>query len=150
MVGRGTSLGKNVFVDADVLVGEDVRVQNNVSIYRGVELADGVFVGPSAVFTNDLFPRAGSRDWAPVPTKVARGASIGANATIVCGVSIGPWSLVGAGAVVTRDVKAHEIVAGNPARNVGWVCECGATRTGGDDVLLVCSECGTNESLCLE
>ncbi|MGQ0849701.1 MAG: acyltransferase, partial [Actinomycetota bacterium] len=101
------------------------KVQNNVSIYRGVTLEGGVFVGPSAVFTNDLTPRANNETWTLVPTLVKRGTTIGANATIVCGVTIGPWSMVGAGAVVVADVNAYELVAGNPARRVGWVCECG-------------------------
>lgn len=124
-VGRGCVLGKNVFVDAGAVVGDRVKIQNNVSVYHGVQLGDDVFVGPSAVFTNDLLPRAHSSDWQVVETRVAAGASIGANATIVCGVSLGEDCMVGAGSVVTRDVAAHELVFGNPARHQGWVCRCG-------------------------
>jgi UDP-2-acetamido-3-amino-2,3-dideoxy-glucuronate N-acetyltransferase len=126
-VGRNCTLGKNVFVDRDVSIGDRVKVQNNVSVYAGVTLADDVFVGPSAVFTNDRFPRAFAVDWAIVPTRVDRGASIGANATIVCGVHIGELAMVGSGAVVTRDVAAHALVTGNPAAISGWVCTCGVS-----------------------
>jgi UDP-2-acetamido-3-amino-2,3-dideoxy-glucuronate N-acetyltransferase len=125
VVGRGCTLGKNVFVDAGAVVGDRVKIQNNVSVYRGVTLGDEVFVGPSAVFTNDRYPRATSTDWEVVPTVVHRGASIGANATVVCGVSLGAWCVVAAGAVVTRSVETHQIVAGNPARHLGWACEHG-------------------------
>jgi UDP-2-acetamido-3-amino-2,3-dideoxy-glucuronate N-acetyltransferase len=125
VVGAGCTLGKNVFVDAGAVVGNRVKIQNNVSVYRGVTIADEVFVGPSAVFTNDRYPRAASTDWEVVPTAVQRGASIGANATIVCGVTLGEWCVVAAGAVVTRDVASHQVVAGNPARHLGWVCEHG-------------------------
>lgn len=123
-VGRGCTLGKNVYVDAGVHIGNRVKVQNNVSVYQGVSVGDDVFLGPSCVFTNDRYPRAVG-DWEVVPTKVARGASVGANATIVCGVELGEWCVVGAGAVVTRDVLPHQLVLGNPARPAGWVCECG-------------------------
>ena len=126
-VGRGCTLGKNVFVDRDVSIGDRVKVQNNVSVYAGVTLSDDVFVGPSAVFTNDRFPRAFAGEWTISPTLVGRGASIGANATIVCGVHIGELAMVGSGAVVTRDVAAHALVTGNPAVISGWVCTCGVT-----------------------
>lgn len=132
-VGAGCVLGKNVFVDAGVVVGDGTKIQNNVSVYAGVELGDEVFVGPSAVFTNDRVPRAQpERGWEVVPTKVRRGASIGANSTIVCGVELGAWCMVAAGAVVTRDVAAHELVAGNPARRLGWVCRCGEVVARGE------------------
>jgi UDP-2-acetamido-3-amino-2,3-dideoxy-glucuronate N-acetyltransferase len=124
-IGRSCSLGRNVYVDVDVRIGDRVKVQNNVSVYRGVELADDVFVGPVAVFTNDLRPRSHNGEWQVVPTRVARGASICAGAVIVCGVSIGAQSMVAAGAVLTRDVRPHQLVGGNPARHLGWVCECG-------------------------
>lgn len=128
-VGEGCTLGKNVFVDAGVEIGNRVKIQNNVSIYAGVTVEDDVFVGPSAVFTNDRVPRAHAGvDWEIVPTRVRSGASIGANATIVAGVEIGSHSLVGAGAVVTRPVPSHGLVFGNPARLQGWVCRCGRTR----------------------
>lgn len=124
-VGRDCVLGKNVFVDAEAVVGDGCKIQNNVSVYSGVTLGDEVFVGPSAVFTNDLRPRANSATWAVVATTVRRGASIGANATIVCGNTIGEFAMVAAGSVVTRDVAPHQLVAGNPARHLGWVCACG-------------------------
>lgn len=123
-IGAGTSLGANVFVDADVLIGERVKIQNNVSVYEGVDLEDEVFVGPSAVFTNDLNPRA-TGPWLLTRTPVRRGASVGANATIVCGNELGEHCLVAAGSVVTKPVLPHQLVLGNPARPAGWVCRCG-------------------------
>jgi dTDP-4-amino-4,6-dideoxygalactose transaminase/acetyltransferase-like isoleucine patch superfamily enzyme len=125
VIGAGCTLGKNVFVDEGVRIGDRVKIQNNVSVYRGVELGDEVFVGPSAVFTNDLRPRAAGAGWQLSPTRVRRGASIGANATIVCGTEIGEHGMVGAGAVVTAEVRPHQLVVGNPARHHGWVCPCG-------------------------
>lgn len=125
VIGGDCNLGKNVFVDEGVVIGDRVKIQNNVSVYHGVELADDVFVGPSAVFTNDLRPRAASTDWKVSTTVVHRGASIGANATIVCGNQIGSCAMVGAGSVVTRDVAPYQLVVGNPARPRGWVCACG-------------------------
>jgi dTDP-4-amino-4,6-dideoxygalactose transaminase/acetyltransferase-like isoleucine patch superfamily enzyme len=119
-IGAGCTIGRNVYVDGDVTVGDDVKIQNNVSVYKGVTIEDKVFVGPSAVFTNDLRPRA-TGDWAVTPTLVRTGASIGANATLVCGVTIGEYAMVAAGAVVTKDVAPHQLVAGNPARPLGWV-----------------------------
>jgi UDP-2-acetamido-3-amino-2,3-dideoxy-glucuronate N-acetyltransferase len=124
-IGEGASLGKNVYVDADVVLGDRVKVQNNVSIYRGVTIGDDVFLGPSCVFTNDLYPRASADDWTVVPTRVDDGASIGANATIVCGTTIGAWAMVAAGSVVTRDVAPHQLVLGNPAHHHAWVCRRG-------------------------
>ena len=118
VIGVYCTLGKNVFVDAGVRVGDHVKVQNNVSVYRGVELDDEVFVGPSAVFTNDFRPRAVTESWQPRSTRVRRGASIGANATIVCGAEIGEYGMVGAGAVVTRDIPDNAVAVGNPARVV--------------------------------
>ena len=124
-VGADCTIAKNVYIDRGVVLGDRVKIQNNVSVYVGVTIEDDAFVGPSAVFTNDLFPRAGSGRWEVVPTVVHRGASIGANATIVCGVELGAWSLVAAGSVVTRSVEDHELVGGNPAGRIGWVCRCG-------------------------
>jgi acetyltransferase-like isoleucine patch superfamily enzyme len=125
-IGPDATIGRNVYVDAGVRVGARTKIQNNVSVYRGVELADEVFVGPSAVFTNDRSPRAVSPDWVVTPTLVGRGASIGANATVVCGIELAAWSMVAAGAVVTRSTREYQLVAGNPARHHGWVCRCGA------------------------
>ncbi|MDO8364910.1 MAG: acyltransferase [Actinomycetota bacterium] len=124
-IGADSSLGKNVYVDSDVTIGSRVKIQNNVSVYHGVTVGDDVFLGPSCVFTNDRYPRAAGADWQVVPTQVAQGASVGANATVVCGVTLGEWCVVGAGAVVTRDVLSHQLVLGNPARPAGWVCRCG-------------------------
>jgi acetyltransferase-like isoleucine patch superfamily enzyme len=120
-VGSGCNLGRNVYVDPDVVIGDRCKIQNNVSVYVGVTLEDEVFVGPSAVFTNDLRPRAAKDDWEVTPTLVRRGATIGGNATIVCGTTLGEYSMVAAGSVVTRDVRPHQLVAGNPARPLGWV-----------------------------
>ena len=128
-IGEGCSLGQNVYVAPGVRIGSNVKIQNNVSIYEGVELEDDVFCGPSMVFTNVItprsaFPRNTSEHYAR--TIVRRGATIGANATIVCGNTIGECGFVGAGAVVTHDVPNHAIVVGNPARVVGYACSCGA------------------------
>lgn len=125
-IGANCVLGKNVYVDAAVRIGDRCKIQNNVSIYIGVSIADDVFVGPSATFTNDLVPRAFNAEWKVTETQVARGASVGANSTIVCGVSLGEYCMVAAGATVTRDVENHQLVAGTPARHLGWVCTCGA------------------------
>lgn len=140
-VGSGCTLGQNCFVADGVVIGDGVKIQNNVSVFEGVRLEDGVFVGPSVVFTNVATPRAHlSRRHAYEPTHVRRGATLGANSTIVCGREIGRYAFVGAGAVVTRDVAAHALVVGNPARQVGWVCSCGARLPAQGELL--CAECG--------
>lgn len=140
VIGEGCSFGQNVNVSNNVKIGSQVKVQNNVSIYEGVELEDGVFCGPSMVFTNDLTPRAkypkGSSGYKR--TLVKEGATIGANATVVCGHDIGRWALIAAGAVVTVDVPDHALMAGVPAKQTGWACECGAVL----DKDLKCPECG--------
>lgn len=128
-IGSGCVIGKDVYIDENVVIGNGVKIQNGVSVYKGVTLEDKVFVGPYAVFTNDKYPRAFSTDWVVVPTLVREGASIGANATIVCGVTIGKYAMVAAGSVVTRDVPDHGLVMGNPARLVGFVCYCGRPLT---------------------
>lgn len=143
-IGGGCNLGKNVFVDAGAVVGSGVKIQNNVSVYTGVTIGDEVFVGPSAVFTNDLFPRAASTDWTVTETHVERGASIGANATIVCGVTIGTYGTVAAGSVVTHDVEPHQLVMGVPARPAGWMCACGRVITRAASPApeaMVCEQC---------
>ena len=126
-IGENCSFGQNVNISNHVTVGNRVKIQNNVSVYEGVTLEDGVFCGPSCVFTNDLTPRArypkGSAGYKP--TLVKEGASIGANATVVCGHTIGRNALIGAGAVVTGNVPDHALMLGVPARQFGWVCECG-------------------------
>ncbi len=124
-IGARCNVGKDVYIDTDVVVGDDCKIQNFATLYHGLTVGNRVFIGPHVCFTNDLYPRAVSPDWQVVPTKIEDGASVGANATILCGVTIGRNAMVAAGAVVTKDVPAHALVAGVPARVVGWVCECG-------------------------
>lgn len=130
-VGARAVLGQNVFVGPGAVIGEGCKVQNNVSVYAGVVLEQDVFLGPSAVFTNVLNPRAFvERKDCFLETRIGRGASIGANATVVCGHSIGAYALIGAGAVVTHDVPPHALVLGVPAKHAGWVCVCGERLDG--------------------
>ena len=138
-IGENCNIGQNVTIGPDVSIGRQCKIQNNVSVYKGVTLEDGVFCGPSMVFTNIFNPRAeiGKMDQVR-PTLVRHGATIGANATIICGVTLGRYSFVGAGAVVSRSVPDHALVAGNPARRTGWACRCGERLT--DD--LDCPACG--------
>jgi UDP-2-acetamido-3-amino-2,3-dideoxy-glucuronate N-acetyltransferase len=124
-VGANCNIGGSVFVGEDVVIGNDCKLINGAFLPAGVVLEDEVFVGPNAVFTNDLWPRALSPEWELVPTTVRRGAAIGANATVICGRDIGEFATVGAGSVVTRPVAPHQLVTGNPARHAGWVCACG-------------------------
>ena len=139
-IGKNCSLGQNVNISNNVKIGNGVKIQNNVAVYEGVEIEDDVFCGPSCVFTNDLTPRAkypkGHENYKK--TVIKRGASIGANATIVCGHTIGEWALIGAGAVVSSDVPAHALMLGVPAKRKGWVCECGELLKNG----LTCPVCG--------
>ncbi len=143
-IGDETVIGRSAFIDTNVRVGARCKIQNNALIYEGAELEDGVFIGPAAVITNDLHPRAVSRsgalkgpsDWTLGKVIIEEGASIGAGAVIVTGVRIGGWSMVAAGAVVTRDVAPSVLVAGVPAYPVGFVCYCGIRRDGG------CDDCG--------
>lgn len=140
VIGENCSLGQNVNIGNNVRLGKGCKLQNNVTLYEGVELEDYVFCGPSCVFTNDLTPRAKypkSRA-GYLKTLVKEGASIGANATVVCGHTIGRWALIGAGAVVTSDVPDHALMLGVPARQRGWACACGALLKDG----LTCGTCG--------
>ena len=156
-IGRNCILAKGVYVDAGVVLGDNVKVQNYVSIYHGVTIEDGVFCGPHCVFTNDKRPRAinadgslkAADDWELTPTLVKKGASIGANAVIVCGLTVGEWAMIGSGAVVSRDVPSHGLVWGNPARLHGFVCPCGQWLQGdketggrGETIALQCPACG--------
>lgn len=145
VIGEDCSFGQNVNISNNVHIGNGVKVQNNVSLYEGVELEDHVFCGPSCVFTNDLTPRAKypKGHAAYKKTIVKEGASIGANATIVCGHTIGKWALIGSGAVVTKDVKDHALMLGVPAVQKGWVCECGQVL----DDSHICKDCGRHYML---
>ena len=144
-IGRRCNIGQNVVISPDVIIGDNVKIQNNVSVYTGVILEDDVFCGPSMVFTNVINPRSAvSRKDEYRSTRVGRGASLGANCTVVCGHDIGRFAFVGAGAVVTRDVPEYALVVGNPARISGWMCECGAKLASGPDLPAeaTCSACG--------
>jgi UDP-2-acetamido-3-amino-2,3-dideoxy-glucuronate N-acetyltransferase len=144
VVGRSCTLGQNVFIASDTVIGDNVKIQNNVSVYTGVIIEDDVFLGPSMVFTNVVNPRSHvSRRDEYRRTLVKKGATIGANATVLCGLTLGSYSFVGAGAVVTHDVPDYGLVYGNPARLEGWVCQCGQSLTfpGGAD-RAACSDCG--------
>lgn len=155
-IGAGCSLGQNVVVMPGTRIGNNVKIQNNVSIYEGVELEDDVFCGPSMVFTNVINPRSHvSRKHEYQRTLVRRGATIGANATIVCGVELGAYAFIGAGAVVSRDVPAYALMVGVPARRVGWVCQCGERLPAGAEggastaagTALTCHACGSRYRL---
>ena len=141
IIGEGCNIGQNVVVSPQVVLGNNVKVQNNVSIYTGVRWEDDVFLGPSMVFTNILNPRSAiiRRDQY-VETLVKKGASIGANATIVCGNTIGEYSLIGAGAVVTKEVPAYALVVGNPSKQIGWVSEYGHRLEFNENGIAICSE----------
>jgi UDP-3-O-[3-hydroxymyristoyl] glucosamine N-acyltransferase len=145
-IGRDCIVGKSVYIDHTVVIGDRVKIQNSVSIYHGVTIEDDVFLGPHMTFTNDLWPRAFDPEWHVVATMVRRGASVGANVTVVCGVELGEYCMVGAGAVVTRDVLPHALVLGNPARVAGFVSRMGrlVVKEGeeGGDVLARAPETG--------
>lgn len=141
IVGSGCSIGQNVVAGPNVTIGDNVKIQNNVSVYEGVTLEDDVFCGPSMVFTNVINPRSHvSRKHEFRSTLVKRGATLGANCTVVCGVTIGEYAFIGAGAVVTRSVPAHALVIGNPARVRGYVCRCGE-KLDFDEKRTRCSAC---------
>ena len=147
-MGENCNIGQNVVVSPDVVLGKNVKVQNNVSIYTGVICEDDVFLGPSMVFTNVMNPRSAvNRKNEYLKTVVKRGASIGANATIVCGHDIGEFAFIGAGAVVTKTVAPYALMVGNPARQLGWMSEFGQRLEFNNDGIAVCSESGENYKL---
>jgi UDP-2-acetamido-3-amino-2,3-dideoxy-glucuronate N-acetyltransferase len=142
-IGDGSNIGQNVVVSPDVVLGKNVKVQNNVSIYTGVVCEDDVFLGPSMVFTNVINPRSAViRKDEYLKTHVGQGASIGANATIICGNDIGEFAFIGAGAVVTKEVPPYALVVGNPARRIGWISEYGHRLNFDESGEAVCSESG--------
>ena len=144
VLGKGCNIGQNVVISPDVVLGDNVKVQNNVSVYTGVTCEDDVFLGPSCVFTNVVNPRSAvCRRGEYARTRVGKGATIGANATVVCGHDIGQWAFVGAGAVITRDVPDYALVVGNPARQAGWMSRAGYRLEFGPDGTAVCP--GTGE-----
>ena len=159
-IGAQCIIGKDAFVDEGVAIGDRVKIQNGALVYHGVSVEDGVFIGPGAILTNDRFPRAITssgelarpEDWTLSPIVLRRGCSVGAGAVVVAGIVVGSFATIGAGAVVTRDVPDHALVAGNPARRLGWVCDCGlrlsdaatgqpAGASAGQDVVLACERC---------
>ncbi len=152
-LGKNCVISKSVYIDSDVKIGDNVKIQNNVSVYHGVTIEDGVFAGPHVCFTNDLYPRAvnpdgslkNSSDWSVTKTLVKKGTAIGANSTILCGITLGEWSMVGCGSVVTHNVPAHGLVIGNPATLRGFVCKCGLklTKTSEDasHAIMSCTKC---------
>jgi len=149
-IGKNCNIGKSVYIDTDAEIGSNVKIQNFVSVYKGVIIEDDVFVGPSATFTNDLYPRAFIWDEEHVSaTRICRGASIGANATLVCGITVGEYAMIGAGSVVAKDVPPFALVLGNPGWQKGWVCYCGhrlkenATLSSNMSVYK-CPACGKN------
>ena len=147
-VGAFCKLGQNVYIDANVIIGNGVKIQNNVSVFNGVIVEDDVFLGPSMVFTNVINPRSFiERKNMFKKTLVRKGASIGANATIICGVEIGAYAMIGAGAVVTKNVAAYALMKGNPARQAGWISEAGHTLKFDENNMATCPEQGTRYHL---
>ena len=158
-IGERCIISKGVYIDTGVIIGDHVKIQNYVSVYYGVMIEDGVFIGPDVCFTNDLLPRAinpdGSlklaNDWVVTKTLIHRGASLGTNSTILCGITIGEWAMVGAGSVVTHDVHDHGLVWGNPARLKGFVCECGGRLSliSQEETIAetICNTCSRNQQI---
>ncbi len=143
-IGKKCNIGQNVLISPNVVIGNNVKIQNNVSLYTGVIIEDDVFLGPSMVFTNVINPRSHvNRKNEYKKTFVRKGTSIGANATIICGITLGEYCFVGAGSVVTKDVPAYALVYGNPARIRGWICQCGTQLEKTGD-LLTCPNCKDN------
>lgn len=161
-IGKNCNIGKGVYVDSDVSIGDNVKIQNYVSVYHGVTVEDGVFIGPHVCFTNDMFPRAinadgtlkATDDWTVSETIVCKGASIGANSTVRCGVTIGKWAMVGSGSVITKDIPDHGLVYGNPAQLHGFVCACGVKveleKKQTDIITARCPGCGLKIEISLK
>lgn len=164
-IGQNCNIGKGVYVDAGVHIGDNVKIQNYVSVFHGVTIEDGVFIGPHVCFTNDMRPRAinpdgslkAADDWTLSETFIKHGAALGANATIRCGVTIGEWAMIGSGSVITKNVPAFGLAAGNPARLIGFVCPCGEKLIttekvfeNSNDVSMQCPKCGFIASITLE
>jgi acetyltransferase-like isoleucine patch superfamily enzyme len=146
-IGKNCTIGKGVYIDTEVEIGDNVKIENFVSVYKGVKIEDGVLIGPAVTFTNDLYPR--TFIWGEdrlCHTTVRRGASVGANATVICGITIGEYAMVGAGSVVTKDVPPYGLVYGNPARLEGFACSCGRKLEKiveeRDDMIVYECECG--------
>lgn len=137
-IGDNVSIGKDCYIDKNVIIGNCTKIQNSVNIFCGVTIEDNVFIGPSVTFSNDLYPRASSDEWECKKTTVFSGCSIGANAVIVPGVKIGRYAMIGAGAVITKDVKPYSLMIGNPARIQGYVCSCGHKLNSN----MICKKCG--------
>jgi UDP-2-acetamido-3-amino-2,3-dideoxy-glucuronate N-acetyltransferase len=141
-IGDGCNIGQNVFIASNVVLGRNVKVQNNVSIYEGVICEDEVFIGPSAVFTNVINPRSPiNRKKEYQRTLVRKGATVGANATIICGNEIGEYAFIGAAAVITKPILDYELVVGNPAKRIGWMSECGHRLKFNEKGIAICEEC---------
>jgi UDP-2-acetamido-3-amino-2,3-dideoxy-glucuronate N-acetyltransferase len=147
-IGKDCNIGQNVVISPDVVLGNNVKIQNNVSLYTGVTCEDDVFLGPSCVFTNVINPRSSvNRKNEYLKTHVGKGASIGANATIVCGHNIGAYAFIGAGAVVTKEIPPYALVVGNPAKQIGWMSEFGERLVFNEEKVAVCKETGARYEL---
>ena len=155
VIGNNCILGKGVYIDEGVILGSNVKIQNYVSIYHGVTIEDGVFIGPHVCFTNDQYPRAvnpdltlkSADDWIMSATLIRQGATLGANSTIICGITIGEWAVLGAGSVVTKDIPNFALAYGNPARIHKFICPCGGTLNKidqGESIATECMVCGRN------
>jgi len=148
VIGNNCNIGANVFIEKGVRIGNGVKIKNNIAVYSGVVCEDDVFLGPNCVFTNVINPRSFiSRKDEFKPTLVKKGATIGANATVVCGNTIGKYAMVGAGAVVTRNISDYELVVGNPAKRIGYVCKCGCRLRMDDDLTFHCDGCSKSYRL---
>lgn len=161
-IGKNCIFGKGVYVDEGVSIGDNVKIQNYVSVFHGVTIEDGVFIGPHVCFTNDMRPRAinvdgsikSATDWTVSETRIRRGAALGANSTIRCGITIGEWAMVGSGSVVTKDIPDYGLIYGNPARLHGFVCPCGTPlkkeSIKGNSVQAKCPDCNHSVEIPLE